>query len=125
MNLIQPDPIQSDPLDLMALDKNPNLNYLKALAQTVPSISNPLSNPNFYNTTTKEDMYRDELVNNDPKHDSTIMLIDEDKARIHRPWAYYVIIKLTRLRVNHAYPEKSIVCTVETHGRVNTHRSGT
>lgn len=31
------------------------------------------------------------------------MLTEEDKARIHHPWAYSVIIKLIRLRVNHAY----------------------
>lgn len=35
--------------------------------------------------------------------DNTIVLTVEDKARIHRPWSYSMIIKLTRKKVNHAY----------------------
>lgn len=48
-------------------------------------------------------MCYDEDASEDRLGDSTIPLTAEDKARIHRPWAYSIIIKLTRKKVNHAY----------------------
>lgn len=90
MNSIQPDP--PDPI---ALDKNPNMNYLKALAQIVPSTSNLIPNSVFYNTEMEEDICLDKAFANDPKHNSIIVLTEENKARLHCLWAYSVIIKLT------------------------------
>ncbi|KAF3684947.1 hypothetical protein FXO37_01078 [Capsicum annuum] len=95
-------PIQSGPPDPMALDNNPSMNYKKALNQVVPSTENIIPNPVNFRNKKNEYMCLDKSAIHDQLHD-TIVLTEEEKARIHRPWAYSVIIRLTRLRVNHAY----------------------
>ncbi|PHU29172.1 hypothetical protein BC332_01265 [Capsicum chinense] len=95
-------PIQSGPPDPMALDNNPSMNYKKALNQVVSSTENIIPNPVNFRNKKNEYMCLDKSAIHDQLHD-TIVLTEEEKARIHRPWAYSVIIRLTRLRVNHAY----------------------
>ncbi|PHU17986.1 hypothetical protein BC332_13681 [Capsicum chinense] len=111
------DSIQPDPPDHITLDNNQpvpvepkpplSMNYLQALSQTVPSTDIPqLTRPcppaaMEIEMGDNDEMLKGEAINS--RDGSTIVLPQEDKARIYRSCSYSVIVKLTRKKVNHAY----------------------
>ncbi|KAM3247164.1 hypothetical protein P3L10_008931 [Capsicum annuum] len=113
MNIIQTDPPdkltqsiyanQSCSVDLSNSTTPTPMSYINALSQTVPSKEIDVTSPVFRTDTMEMDMSNEEETLVNLPTDNTIVLSAEDRARIHRPWSYSVIIKLTRRKVNHVY----------------------
>ncbi|PHU02162.1 hypothetical protein BC332_27413 [Capsicum chinense] len=101
------DTIQPDPPDHMALDtakQDPisrntqeKLNFLRTLAQPAPMLQ--LSDQT-QQIAIDTDM---NMGSNESQASDNILLTKDDKDRIHKPWAYSVIIKLTKIKISHEY----------------------
>ncbi|KAF3646619.1 hypothetical protein FXO37_20358 [Capsicum annuum] len=84
----------------MTLDTSSPMNYKSALTQIVPTTGNIVHIPV---GSTNEYMCFDETSTQGNNQEDSIVLTEEEKERIHRPWAYSVIIRLIKIQINHAY----------------------
>ncbi|PHU29524.1 hypothetical protein BC332_01617 [Capsicum chinense] len=104
-----PDPMMLDSSQHPTLASQQKLSYINALSQTVPS-----SNDTKQETTPSPDHIVDDMGNTDKvmdndmecaddQHSDSIVLSKEDAIRIHKPWSYSVIIKLTKIKISYEY----------------------
>lgn len=121
---IDADPISetTEPINahLSKLNPSDQITFASILSQTVPctSTTNTLPQQPLYQPT--QDLELLELTELN-KSFQAISLTEEDKARIYKPWAFSLIIKLPDKRVNHDYLRRKLTSPWKLSEALNSH----